>query len=57
MGIVQSGVIRPKTKNVQVLTTDHNRLKHLSLDLNMNLKTLVTKLIDDYKELQILKAS
>ena len=55
MGISQNGVIRRKTMNVQVLPSDHKKLKHLALDLNISLKSLVGRLIDDHKELNMIK--
>ena len=48
-------VIKPNTKSIQITSNDHNRLRHLALDMNISLKTLISRLIDDSKELQMLK--
>ena len=50
-------VIQSKAMNVQVLASDHFKLKKLSLNMGCSIKTLVSRLINDHKELIMLKQS
>ena len=52
MASIQSGVIKPKTMNIQVLPRDHKKLRALAYRNNTSIKAIVTQAIEAYKELQ-----
>ena len=56
MPAVQNFVVRGKGRMVEILPSDHKRLKVMAVHKDMTMKALVTQLIDGYKELQMIKA-
>ncbi len=45
------------TKTIGVAETDHKRLKMMAVNAGTSIMNVVTQLIDDSKELKILKSS
>ena len=48
-------VVQPQSKSIQVSVSNHNWLKRKALVDGISIRTAISRLIDGYKELQMIK--